>query len=169
VLALVLLEIIYVGEFMRENRPGNDINDDFFAGFAPPGRRRAREAALLIQYQMDFGGSDLQTAQDVISPLSLNEDNAAFARQLVEQAHLHKDASDKLIAAHTHEWDFKRLFSIDVAILRLALGELASSTPATIVINEAVELAKKFGDQASPSFINALLDAVYQKQQEEAP
>jgi N utilization substance protein B len=59
------------------------------------------------------------------------------------------------------------LFNIDVAILRLAFGELNSSTPANIVINEAIELAKKFGDAASPAFINAVLDAVYQKLPEE--
>ena len=146
---------------MWEERPDNDVADDFFAGFAPSGRRRAREAALLMLYQLDFGGNEAQAAEDTLGALGLDDDNADFARRLVGLAHSYQSASDGLIAAHSREWDFGRLFSIDVCILRLALGELKSPTPATIVINEAVELAKKFGDKASPAFINAVLDAVY--------
>jgi len=136
--------------------------DVFYEGLAPAGRRRAREAALMMLYQMDFGGNDAAAAAYTLDELSLDEENANFARQLVENAAAFRAASDERIAAQSREWDFTRLFNIDVAILRLALSELLSPTPATIVINEAVELAKKFGDEASPAFINAVLDAVYQ-------
>jgi N utilization substance protein B len=146
---------------MGEEHPGQTLSEDNFAGFAPPGRRRARETALLMLYQLDFGGNEAQAMENTLSSLGLDEDSAAFARQLVERASALKANSDRLIAKYSHEWDFERLFNIDVAILRLALGELKGPTPATIVINEAVELAKKFGDEASPAFINAVLDAAY--------
>jgi len=148
---------------MREEHIGKALQEDYFDSLAPSGRRRAREVALLMLYQLDFGGNEAEKAEHTLNSLGLDEDNAAFARQLVEQARAQKSSSDKLIAAHSREWDFDRLFNIDVSILRLALSEFNSSTPDNIVINEAVELAKKFGDEASPSFINAMLDAICQK------
>ena len=154
---------------MREDHKSKSWTEDYFDGFSPTGRRRAREAALLMLYQLDFGGNEAQSAEQTLSFLGLNEDNAGFARQLVENACAHKAASDELIAAHSREWDFERLFNIDVTILRLALSDLKSTTPSNIVINEAIELAKKFGDEASPAFVNAVLDAVHQQQPGEEP
>ena len=153
---------------MREDLSGQALTDDYYEDLAPIGRRRARETALLMLYQLDFGGNEAQAAEDTLLSLGLDEDNAAFARQMVKDARALKSASDKLIAAHSREWDFARLFNIDVTILRLAISELSGPTPANIVINEAVELAKKFGDEASPAFINAVLDAVYQNHAGEA-
>ena len=152
---------------MRKNRSGKVLPEDDFAGFYRAGRRRAREAALLMLYQMDFGGNEAAQAEHTLQSLGLDEERRAFAWQLVKDAREQAPLSDKLIAAHSREWDFERLFNIDVAILRLALSELNSQTPANIVINEAVELAKKFGDASSPAFVNAMLDAVCQKQPEE--
>ncbi|MCL1976220.1 MAG: transcription antitermination factor NusB [Firmicutes bacterium] len=134
-----------------------------FEGFALSKRRRAREAALVILYQVSFGSNEEQAVEYTLNSLNLSQDSAAFARQLVQNARALEKVSDKFIAAHSRDWDFDRLFNIDVAILRLALSELSSSTPFNIVINEAVELAKKFGDNASPAFVNAVLDAVNQK------
>ncbi|MCL1905887.1 MAG: transcription antitermination factor NusB [Clostridiales bacterium] len=153
---------------MSKAHSGTAPSEDYFKDFSTAGRRRARETALLMLYQLDFGGNDALAAEQTLNSLGLNEDNAGFARQLMENARALKPASDALIAEYSREWDFERLFNIDVAILRLALSELNSSTPANIVINEAVELAKKFGDEASPAFVNAVLDAVYQKQPGEA-
>ena len=147
---------------MREERTGKVLQEDYFDSLAPSGRRRAREVALLMLYQLDFGGNEEAAAEHTLNSLGLDEDNAAFARQLVEQARARKTFSDELIAAHSREWDFERLFNIDVCILRLALSEFDSPTPDNIVINEAVELAKKFGDEASPAFINAVLDVIGQ-------
>ncbi|MCL1816630.1 MAG: transcription antitermination factor NusB [Clostridiales bacterium] len=148
---------------MKEKHIALDSLEDDFAGFASSGRRRARETALIMLYQMDFGGNDLSAAEHTLSSLGLNEDNAAFARQLVDKTQAAKTLCDQLIAEHSREWDFERLFNIDVTILRLALCELNSNIPYNIVINEAVELAKKFGDAASPAFVNAVLDAVNQR------
>ena len=151
---------------MREEHTGQAEAD--YEGLSPAPRRRAREAALLMLYQLDFGGNEAAAAEHTLRSIALDEENAAFARQLVQNACLFETEADELIAVHSREWDFERLFNIDVTILRLALCELNSAIPANIVINEAVELAKKFGDEASPAFINAVLDAVYQKQPEES-
>jgi len=156
---------------MKGKKSKDTIPENYFVGLAESGRRRAREAALIMLYQVDFGGNELEAALHTLSSLNLAEEDSAFALQLMEQAIAQKMASDKAINEHSREWDFNRLFSIDVAILRLALGELCGLTPVNIVINEAVELAKKFGDENSPAFVNAVLDAVFQKMQqgEEAP
>jgi len=133
-----------------------------YTDLAASGRRRARETALLMLYQLDFGENDAQMAARTLADIGLDEENAAFALELVERSRAYRSQADVRIAELSREWDFARLFSIDVAILRLALCEMTGETPANIVINEAVELAKKFGDNSSPAFVNAVLDAVHQ-------
>lgn len=150
---------------MNKKHTSMSLAEDF-DGFATSERRRAREAALVMLYQLDFGDNTEQIAEQTINSLGLMEENAAFAWQLVKRARSLKAVSDELIAEHSREWDFERLFNIDVTILRLAFGELNSTTPTSIVINEAIELAKKFGDGASPAFVNAVLDAVNQISEE---
>jgi len=144
-------------KYMEKREDSGDYGE-----LAASGRRRARETAMLMLYQLDFGGNEMEMAARTLADIGLDEENAAFALSLVECSRAYQPQADARIAELSREWDFARLFSIDVTILRLALCELAGETPANIVINEAVELAKKFGDNASPSFINAVLDAVYQ-------
>lgn len=82
-----------------------------------------------------------------------------FANQLFEGAA--KDAAnlDQLIATYTRNWRLERVAAIDRAILRLAMHELrASDTPPKVVLNEAVEMAKKFSSEDSGAFVNGVLD-----------
>ena len=90
------------------------------------------------------------------------EQTRAFANQLFEGA-LHDAAGlDKLITEHAENWRLERMAAIDRAILRLALHEMrASDTPAKVVINEAVELAKKFSSEEAGGFVNGILDTYY--------
>ena len=83
-----------------------------------------------------------------------------FANNLFEGAAKEAPALDELIRKHAENWRLERLAAIDRAILRLAMHELrAGETPPKVVLNEAVELAKKFsGDEAGP-FVNGVLDA----------
>jgi transcription antitermination protein NusB len=84
----------------------------------------------------------------------------AFANQLFEGASNDVPALDELIVKHIENWRFERLAAIDRAILRLAIYELrATDTPQKVVLNEAVELAKKFSSEESGSFVNGILDA----------
>jgi N utilization substance protein B len=83
-----------------------------------------------------------------------------FANVLFEGAAKEAPALDDLIRKHAENWRFERLAAIDRAILRLAMHELrAGETPPKVVLNEAVELAKKFSGDESGPFVNGVLDA----------
>jgi len=85
----------------------------------------------------------------------------AFANQLFEGAAKDVSSLDQLIRQHCENWRFERLAAIDRAILRLAIHEMsAAETPPKVILNEAVELAKKFSSEESGSFVNGVLDAV---------
>ena len=86
----------------------------------------------------------------------------AFANQLFEGAAKQVAALDELIRKHCENWRFERLAAIDRAILRLAIHEMSSAdTPRKVVLNEAVELAKRFSSQDSGAFVNGVLDSVH--------
>jgi N utilization substance protein B len=83
-----------------------------------------------------------------------------FANQLFEGTAKDTAVLDEIIVKHAENWRFDRLAAIDRAILRLAIYELrATNTPPKVVLNEAVELAKKFSSEDSGSFVNGILDA----------
>jgi transcription antitermination protein NusB len=86
----------------------------------------------------------------------------AFANKLFEGAAQDITALDAIIVKHADNWRFERLAAIDRAILRLAIHELnGKDTPAKVVLNEAVELAKKFSSEESGAFVNGVLDAIH--------
>jgi transcription antitermination protein NusB len=90
------------------------------------------------------------------------ESTRTFANSLFEGAARETAALDKLIKQHAQNWRFERMAAIDRAILRLAIHELrATNTPAKVVLNEAVELAKKFSSEEAGAFVNGILDAVH--------
>jgi transcription antitermination protein NusB len=84
----------------------------------------------------------------------------AFANQLFEGVTREIVLLDEIIVKHADNWRFERLAAIDRAILRLAIHELrATDTPPKVVLNEAIELAKKFSSEESGPFVNGILDA----------
>jgi N utilization substance protein B len=86
----------------------------------------------------------------------------AFANKLFEGAAKDVAVLDALIVGHSDNWRFERLAAIDRAILRLAIHEMKSSdTPPKVVLNEAVDLAKKFSSEESGAFVNGILDSVH--------
>ena len=86
----------------------------------------------------------------------------AFANQLFEGTAKEVSALDDIIRKHCENWRFERLAAIDRAILRLAIHEMGSAdTPPKVVLNEAVELAKKFSSEESGAFVNGILDSVH--------
>jgi N utilization substance protein B len=87
------------------------------------------------------------------------EQTRTFANQLLEGAAHDATALDELIVKHAKNWRLDRISAIDRAILRLALHEMrATDTPAKVVINEAVELAKKYSTDDASAFVNGILD-----------
>ncbi len=93
-----------------------------------------------------------------------------FANQLFESAAARSEEIDPIISAHAQNWRIERMAAIDRAILRLALCEIrTTSTSAKVVINEAVELAKKFSSEEAAPFINGILDAAAKSFAEKPP
>jgi N utilization substance protein B len=85
----------------------------------------------------------------------------AFANKLFEGASKHADELDALIVEHAKNWRLERMAIIDRAVLRLAIYELRiAETPPKVVLNEAVDLAKKFSSEDAGAFVNGILDAV---------
>ncbi len=85
-----------------------------------------------------------------------------FANKLFEGAAKDVSALDAVIVKHADNWRFERLAAIDRAILRLAVHEMGGTdTPPKVVLNEAVDLAKKFSSEESGAFVNGVLDAVH--------
>lgn len=84
----------------------------------------------------------------------------AFANQLFEGAAKEVGSLDELIAKHAENWRLERLAAIDRTILRLAIHELRTTdTPPKVVLNEAVEMAKKFSSDGASAFVNGILDS----------
>ena len=133
----------------------------------PAGRRRAREAALQMLYQWEIGRVGPHEAIVSYWPArdaeqEVSEELRAFANGLVKGTIEQVGEIDQLLTAHTHNWRIERMAVIDRLVLRLAVYELRTEpeTPARVIINEAIELARTFsGDEAVP-FVNGVLDAV---------
>lgn len=123
-------------------------------------RRRARELALRVLYEADIGRQPLAAiAARVESDVPGRE--RSFFHALCEGTWRDRTRIDAFLAGLTPEWSVDRLASTDRAVLRMAIHELQHlETPPRVVINEAVELAKAYGTEASGKFVNGVLGAV---------
>ena len=127
-------------------------------------RTKAREYALQVLYQVDIRrGDSAQILKEFWDTHQPPAEVKAFARQLAEGTIQHAREIDQLISAHANNWDIKRMAVVDRNILRLGVFELryVDDVPPTVCINEAIELAKRFGDAESAKFINGILDAIH--------
>jgi N utilization substance protein B len=146
------------------------------------GRHRAREVALQVLYAIDLraGGReprnhDPETAgaatgsvlrgEEVFDRIAENfvvPDSATeFARELVVAVLDRSAELDVLLGTHAKNWRVARMAAVDRNVLRMAVYELRDTrTPVAVVIDEAVDLARRFGSDSSPSFVNGVLDAV---------
>ena len=126
-------------------------------------RRRARELALALLYELEFhpGQEAARLAafwQDHPAPPAVRE----YAETLARGVLAHLEALDQRIAAHAEHWTLERMPLVDRNILRLAAYELlhASDVPDRVAIDEAIELAKAYGGEDSGRFVNAILDRI---------
>ena len=133
-----------------------------------PLRRKAREYALQMLFQWEIGRQAPALVEAGFWKNARAEKTTrAFANQLFEGAVAESAAVDELITRHSTNWRLDRMAAIDRAVLRLAVAELRSgSSPPKVVINEALELAKKFSSEEAAPFINGILDAIYKSNQE---
>ena len=123
-------------------------------------RRKAREVALQMLYQVDLN-PDLAGKAIAMQIREQIDDHelAALARSLFGGVMEHRDALDATIEATAQNWSLKRMAVVDRNVLRLGLFELEHrDTPHGVVIDECIELAKRFGDKGSSRFVNGMLD-----------
>lgn len=125
-------------------------------------RRKSREFALQMLFQWDLHPQDVARIETGFWKNARAEKKTRdFANQLFEGAAAAAKALDAAIEQHAKNWRLERMAAIDRNILRLGIYELQQKdVPAKAVINEAVELAKKFSTEESAPFINGVLDAV---------
>ncbi|MFN8413019.1 MAG: transcription antitermination factor NusB [Anaerolineales bacterium] len=126
-------------------------------------RTRARSMALQALYEIDLSNHPpLDVYKTRLEEDALPDDLADFARQIIFGILPLRDDLDLLIAKYAPEWPLDQIAAIDRNILRLALWEFAvkCETPLKVAINEAVELAKLFGSDSAPRFVNGVLGAL---------
>jgi N utilization substance protein B len=130
-------------------------------------RRKAREVALQFLYQLDQHGETDPTAHEAEfwARHPMDDETRAFVSTLVRGATSRHLEVDKLIAQYAEHWEIERMAVVDRNILRLAVYELLDhpSVPPKVAINEAIEIAKKFGTRESGRFINGILDRVHRE------
>jgi N utilization substance protein B len=126
-------------------------------------RRRARECALQLLYQLDLSPEAVETAIELFWVGKRSRPQVReFTLDLVRGAMERREWIDGVLASISHHWRVSRMAAVDRNILRLALYEMVflRSTPPIVVINEAIEIAKRFGNDDSGPFINGILDAL---------
>ena len=130
-------------------------------------RRKAREVALQLLYQLDVQGegSPEPHLDEFWSRHPVDPEVREFADALVRGTKLHEAKIDELISQYTLHWELDRMAVVDRNILRQGIFELLwmGEAPPKVVINEALEVAKKFSTQESSRFINGILDRIHKE------
>ena len=131
-------------------------------------RRRARVLALQTLYEIDGSAHDpesvlAQRVREMTKPQAVE----AFARKIVRGVLENLEAIDSIIGTHAPAWPIRQLAAVDRNLLRVAIYELAidGDTPPRVAINEAVEIGKTFGSDASFRFVNGVLGSILAERQ----
>lgn len=135
-------------------------------------RRKARELALQMLFENDVAGTDAPTMFSRSPDLAKAPDGLRdFTKRLVSGTLAHREAIDTIISKQADNWRLSRMPIVDRNILRLALFELLHEpeTPRPVVIDEALEIAKRFSTPRSSQFINGILDGVLKARAPEGP
>ena len=125
-------------------------------------RRQARERALQILFQYDIHGKPGLWLEEFWKQYPLEEGPKTFTDQLVDGVLTHRKELDTLIGRYATNWKVSRMPIVDRNILRAGIYELLwmPDVPAKVTMNEAIELAKSFGDDEASKFVNGVLDKV---------
>ena len=128
------------------------------------GRSQSREYALQMLYQLDLRHAEhQQILNEFWQENDAPEEIKTFANQLFTGTAQHLSEIDPMIAGYANNWDLKRMAVIDRNILRLGAFELlhVADVPPKVCLNEAIELAKRYGDAESGKFVNGILDTIH--------
>ena len=132
-----------------------------------PSRRRSRQRALQILFLWDLRRQPVDDALNAYYDTLFSEEQPGrdpFVSELVNGAIQHLKEVDDRISRHAEHWRMERMPAVDRNILRLAVFEMTyGGTPAPVVIDEALELARKFSGEESVHFVNGVLDAVHRE------
>ena len=126
-------------------------------------RRKSREYAMQMLYQWEMGKHALaQVSSTFFLEKKVEPEVESFARELFEGAVNRREELDRLVREHSENWRLERLAAVDRSVLRLALFELLHhpETPPAAVINEALEIARRFSGEDSVEFVNGVLDGI---------
>ncbi len=126
-------------------------------------RRQSRELALQILFQTEFAPQIRAADLIDVSEETFDAETIAFAQSLIDGVNAHRAEIDAKIQSVSHHWKIDRMGSVDRNVLRVAVYEIKFAPQPlkeNIVINEAVEIAKKFGTTESGAFVNGLLDSI---------
>jgi len=133
-------------------------------------RSRARAIALQVLYETDIANNHLpgDVLKTRLEEAPLADDLAEFASQIIFGVLPITSDLDQLIAKYAPEWPLDQIAAIDRNILRIALWEFAvfRGTPVKVAINEAVELAKSYGSDSAPRFVNGVLGTLVEHENE---
>lgn len=129
-------------------------------------RHLARTIAMQALYEWDFTSgkhSVVKAAEHAFKEFAPTFDDQGFAKELVDGVIAHHDTLDALIVKYAPEWPLDQITTVDRNVLRLGMYELkfSQTVPSKVAINEAIELAKTFGGDASGKFVNGVLGAIY--------
>jgi N utilization substance protein B len=127
-------------------------------------RRKSRELAMQMLFQSDIGKQNPDEVRKTFWKTrdDVDDDTRGFAEDLFRVATAREEEIDALIAEHSKNWRLERMAAVDRNVLRMAIAELLgfSGTPFPIVINEALEIARRYSAPESINFLNGVLDAI---------
>ncbi len=126
-------------------------------------RRKARELAVQMLFQWEVGSHQPDyVVSSFLRAQKVDADVESFARSLFEGTVNEVETLDRLVREHSEHWRLERMAAVDRNILRVALYELLRrpETPAAVVINEALEIARRFSGADSVEFVNGILDGI---------
>ena len=129
-------------------------------------RRKARELALQMLYQHDLSGNAPEAIIGTFEHLQKSKPNTReFATKIFKGTIEHLEHIDEMIAAQADNWRLSRMAVVDRNIIRMSVYEFLheNDTPKLVIIDEAIEIAKKFGTQKSSQFINGILDGILKR------
>ena len=125
-------------------------------------RRKSRELALQCLYQIDQSGNRECTIETMKAHFDVNAKAATYAQELVSGILQHNEEVDSLIEKYSKNWRLNRMAVIDRNLLRIAAYEFLykSDIPGSVIIDEAIEIAKRYSTDDAASFINGILDPI---------
>jgi len=129
-------------------------------------RRKARELALQMLYQYDLSANPPQQIVETFEELQKSKPNTReFATKIFQGTIDNMEKIDEMITAQADNWRLSRMAVVDRNIIRMSIYELLNEpdTPKLVIIDEAIEIGKKFGTQKSSQFINGILDGILKR------